>query len=71
MSDRYGIDSDIDIVFCRNVLIYFDKPTQRAVLQQIATHVRPGGYLIVGHSESMAGGGLTQMTQISSTVFRK
>jgi len=71
MADRYNVDRDIDIVFCRNVLIYFDKPTQRAVLDQIVTHVRPGGYLIVGHSESMAGSGLTRLTQISSTVFRK
>jgi len=71
MSDRYAVDRDIDIVFCRNVLIYFDKPTQRAVLEQLANHVRPGGYLIVGHSESMAGSGLTRLTQISSTVFRK
>ena len=71
MADRYNVDRDMDVVFCRNVLIYFDKPTQRAVLQQISDHVRPGGYIVVGHSESMAGSGLTHMTQISSTVFRK
>ncbi|MCJ2034031.1 CheR family methyltransferase [Methylobacterium sp. J-068] len=71
MADGYDVDRDIDIIFCRNVLIYFDKATQQAVLERLATHLRPGGYLIVGHSESMAGSGLTRLTQVSSTVFRK
>lgn len=46
---RYGFD----YVFCRNVMIYFDRPTQEAVVNRIAGHLRPGGYLIVGHSESL------------------
>ena len=69
MNAQYPVERDIDIIFCRNVLIYFDKDTQRAVLGRLATHLRPGGFLIVGHSESMAGAGVTGLTQISSTVF--
>lgn len=42
----------VDAVFCRNVLIYFNRPTQRAVLERIAAVLRPGGLLFVGHSES-------------------
>ena len=71
MSERYPVDRDVDIVFCRNVLIYFDKPTQRAVIERLAGHLRPGGYLVVGHSESMAGAGVDSLSQVTSTVFRK
>ncbi len=41
-----------DIVFCRNVMIYFDAPTQRAVLERIHRCMKPGGMLFVGHSEN-------------------
>ena len=43
-----------DIVFCRNVMIYFDAPTQRRVLARLHAAMRPGGVLFVGHSESFA-----------------
>jgi chemotaxis protein methyltransferase CheR len=43
-----------DIVFCRNVMIYFDRPTQRQVLQRLHAAIRPGGLLFVGHSENFA-----------------
>ena len=43
------------VVFCRNVMIYFDKPTQERVVQRISTFLEPGGYLFVGHSESLTG----------------
>jgi len=41
-----------DLVFCRNVLIYFNLPTANRVVREIAATIRPGGYLFVGHSES-------------------
>jgi chemotaxis protein methyltransferase CheR len=42
-----------DVVFCRNVLIYFDLPARRQVLAGLRKQLRPGGYLLLGHSESL------------------
>jgi chemotaxis protein methyltransferase CheR len=42
-------------IFCRNVAIYFDKPTQAAVARKLASALAPGGYLFIGHSESLSG----------------
>jgi chemotaxis protein methyltransferase CheR len=43
------------IVFCRNVMIYFNRETQRAVVQSLAERLLPGGYLFIGHSETLSG----------------
>ena len=55
MNAPYPAHQATDIVVCRNLLIYFDRPTQRDVLARLCRHVRPGGYLILGHSEGVAG----------------
>ncbi len=41
------------VIFCRNVMIYFDRPTQEQVVNQLANFLEPGGYLFVGHAESL------------------
>ncbi|RYC28983.1 protein-glutamate O-methyltransferase CheR [Lichenibacterium minor] len=71
MDPSYPFDRDVDVIFCRNVLIYFDAPTQAAVVERLAGHLRPGGYLILGHSESMAGNGLPGLTSILPTIYRR
>lgn len=43
------------IIFCRNVMIYFDRPTQEELVQRLKSKLVPGGYLMVGHSESLTG----------------
>jgi len=43
-----------DVVFCRNVMIYFDAATQRAVLERIYRVMKPGGMLFVGHAENFS-----------------
>ena len=44
-----------DVVFCRNVMIYFDRETQETLVQKLTAQLAPGGYLMVGHSESLTG----------------
>lgn len=70
MDDAYPVDDDFDMIFCRNLLIYFDKPTQARVLQRLCGHLRSGGYLFLGHSESIVGIDLP-VKQIANTVFQK
>lgn len=50
----YGLRGGFQAVFCRNVMIYFDKPTQYAVLSRMTPLLAPGGLLFAGHSESFA-----------------
>jgi chemotaxis protein methyltransferase CheR len=70
MDESYPVDRDMDLIFCRNILIYFDRPTQTKVLRRLSDHLRPGGFLFIGHSESMAGLDLP-VTQIANTVFQR
>jgi chemotaxis protein methyltransferase CheR len=53
MDADYPFKGTFDIVFCRNVMIYFDGPTRRALVDRIYRYVKPGGYFFVGHSESL------------------
>lgn len=53
LDERWPMRGKFDFVFCRNVLIYFDKPTQQAILERIARVLSPDGLLFVGHSESL------------------
>lgn len=70
MDDRYPVGDPMDLIFCRNVLIYFDKPTQRKVVSQLVDCLAPGGYLFLGHSESITGLELP-LTQVANTVFKR
>lgn len=53
METPYPVEAGLDVVFLRNVLIYFEAEVQARVIRATSAHLRPGGYLIVGHSESM------------------
>lgn len=53
MDDRFPIKNPLDLIFCRNVMIYFDRPTQETLVNKFHRYLKPGGYLFIGHSESL------------------
>jgi chemotaxis protein methyltransferase CheR len=57
-----------DIIFCRNVLIYFEREVQGRILKQLCEQLRPGGYLFLGHSESAIGLSLP-LKQLKPTIY--
>jgi len=70
MDDDYGINQIMDVIFCRNVIIYFDRPTQEKVLNKLCRQLRPGGYVFMGHSETLNGLNVP-LTQVAATIYRK
>ena len=65
----WEIDAGLDIIFCRNVMIYFDKPTQHRLLERMVALLRPDGLFFAGHSESFIQAG-DLVTLIGRTVYR-
>ena len=70
MDDAFGLDEMQDVIFCRNVIIYFDRETQEQLVRKFCRHLRPGGYLFLGHSESLHGCDVP-VKQVAPTVYRK
>jgi chemotaxis protein methyltransferase CheR len=70
MDDSLSIAGEFDIVFCRNVIIYFDKITQEKVINKLCEKLKPGGYFFLGHSESITNMRVP-LEQLKPTVFRK
>ena len=70
MSANYAVDTNMDVIFCRNVLIYFDKPTQETVINKLCLNLKKGGYFFLGHSESITNMNVP-LEQIVPTVFRR
>jgi chemotaxis protein methyltransferase CheR len=70
MDPNFGMRETMDIVFCRNVLIYFDRETQENVLTRVCRHLIPGGYLFTGHSETLNGLNVP-LAPVVSTVYRR
>jgi chemotaxis protein methyltransferase CheR len=70
MDGNWPMRGPFDAIFCRNVVIYFDKPTQRRLFDRFADLVAPGGYLYVGHSESLHGV-CERFRLIGRTIYQK
>lgn len=70
MDNDFKLKEMMNIIFCRNVIIYFDKPTQERILQRICRYLAPEGYLFMGHSETLNGMNLP-VTQVSASIYRK
>ncbi|WP_127076108.1 CheR family methyltransferase [Rhodomicrobium lacus] len=69
MDETYRYERDFDAIFLRNVLIYFEKDTQVAVTRRLISHLRPNGYLFLGHSETWVGASLTAR-QVAPSIFQ-
>ncbi len=61
---------DFDVIFLRNVMIYFDAETKRKVIENMLPHLKPEGYFIVGHSESLHGIS-TRLQALKPTIYRR
>lgn len=70
MDEYYDIQNMFDIVFCRNVIIYFDKETQEQVINKLSSKLKTGGYFFFGHSESITNMNVP-LENIKPTIFRK
>ena len=70
MDQDFGLREKMDVIFCRNVLIYFDRPTQEKVVGHLCRHLAIGGYLFTGHSETLSGMDLPLET-VANTVSRR
>jgi chemotaxis protein methyltransferase CheR len=70
MDADFGLAESPEIIFCRNVIIYFDRPTQVRLLGKLARQLAPGGYFFAGHSESLQGMDLP-LVPVAPAVYRK
>lgn len=70
MDYDFGFREQIDIIFCRNVIIYFDKTVQEKLLRKFCQCMKKGGFIFMGHSETLFGMDLP-LEQVSPTVYRK
>jgi len=69
--EDYRIKEMMDIIFCRNVMIYFDRDTQEGVLHNLCKLLRPGGYLFMGHSETLCNCSRLHLVPLVPSVYRK
>jgi len=70
MDRSWPIVEPFDVVFCRNVIIYFERRVQEEIIGKLLRHTAPNGWLILGHSESVAGMDLP-MRSVAPTIYRK
>jgi len=70
LDPRYDLPRPIDVIFCRNVFIYFNRPTQSQILLRFVDALRPGGFVFLGHSETINGLSVP-LVQIAPTIYRK
>lgn len=70
LMEHFSWQEEMDVIFCRNVMIYFDRQTQQQLVQKFYNALVPGGFLVIGHSESISS--LShQFRQVEATIFQK
>jgi len=70
MDDRYDAADSFDVIFCRNVIIYFERKIQELILGKLCRHVRQGGWLVLGHSETLTGMSVP-LKGVAPTVYQR
>jgi chemotaxis protein methyltransferase CheR len=70
MDSNYGLSEKADAIFCRNVIIYFDRPTQESILKKLSRNLVPRGYMFVGHAETLHDMDLP-LTPVAPALYRR
>jgi chemotaxis protein methyltransferase CheR len=60
-----------DVIFCRNVMIYFDAKAKERLVLALAQQLRPGGFLYIGHSERVAGPAVSLLDCVGPTIYQR
>jgi chemotaxis protein methyltransferase CheR len=68
---RWPMQKQYDVIFCRNVAIYFDKATQATLWQRFGEVLKNDGHLMIGHSERLSGPAITQFQSVGVTTYTK
>lgn len=67
----WPMQSGFDVIFCRNVMIYFDEPTKERLLARFATMLAPGSFMYIGHSERVIGPAADLFEAVGHTIYRR
>lgn len=70
MASSYSVHDMFDVIFCRNVLIYFDRVTQEKVINKLCMKLKSDGYFFLGHSESITNMNVP-LKQVKPTIFKR
>lgn len=68
---KWPMSNPFDVIFCRNVMIYFDLPTKERLVARFAEQLAPGGHLYIGHSERVSGPASEVLQLVGPTIYRK
>ncbi|MCR4925522.1 MAG: protein-glutamate O-methyltransferase [Clostridiales bacterium] len=70
LMDSFSFKKPFDLIFCRNVMIYFDQPTKDKLVNKYYDVLKPGGYLFIGHSETISRNA-TKFEYVQPSIYRK
>lgn len=70
LMETWPFKGPFDAIFCRNVMIYFDNPTKANLIERFKQHIKPGGWLYIGHSESLTGAH-PGLKLVGRTIYRR
>ena len=69
--EKWPLKAAYDVIFCRNVMIYFGDPAKEELEERFVNQLAPGGHLYIGHSERLIGAAATQMKSCGHTIYAK